>query len=193
MTSSQERRQLERTNGYLADQMQRFVAYTSVGASTVRGQRSPGLVRVLRTLLYDVDLAAFSTCPTSDFSELLNDETRRIKNGMPLGTRHWGIARKVLNIFLRGANYNWLLRQEFGLARLDSVMELPLDSLTAKALKANSPPRSLPRWRGVKHLAPVESALFQLRACEIAAGLGIDCVHLDIFWWVDRKRRYSRP
>ena len=105
---------------------------------------------------------------------------------MPPGARHWGVARKVLNIFLRGATYNWLLRDKYKLDRIEPVLELPLDSLTAKGLKSRSPKRSLLQWHGVKHLKSEDSATFQNRAGEIAAEWQTERVHLDIVFWVER-------
>lgn len=170
----------------LASQMHQWVAYTSVGPSTVRGQRSPGLVTKLRQLLAEVDLNEFSGCDPSDFDDLLNHQTATVKRRMPTGVRHWGIARKVLNIFLRGATYNCYLREMYRLARLEGSLELPLDSLTIKGLKSRSPKRSLPRWHGVKHLEKDDSDRFQLRASEIASEHGVSRVHLDIYLWLER-------
>lgn len=167
-------------------QMHRHVAYTSVGASTVRGQRTPGLVSDLRELLAKVDLAGLADLEPGDFPSFLKAETKRIEQGMPTKSRHWGIARKVLNIFLRGAMYNHYLRREFKLHRFEDVLELPMDSLTAKGLKAKSKPRSLPRWTGVKHLTASGNKHFQERAGEIASKHGMARVHLDIYLWLER-------
>jgi hypothetical protein len=89
--------------GDFLTQMGKHVAYTSVGPSTVRGQRNPGLVSKLRELLSAVDLADIASREPQDFPNSLESETRRIEQNMPAASRHWGIARKVLNIFLRGA------------------------------------------------------------------------------------------
>jgi hypothetical protein len=153
----------------LTAQLKKYVAYTSVGASTVRGQRTPGLVSKLRELLMEeVDLCEFGRVSAHGFGPMLDAATEAIRSRMPPGTRHWGIARKVLNIFLRGAFYNIYLREAFGLAGLERLLELPLDSLTVVGMKKRSPARSLPRWRGVKHLTPEHSASFQERALAIA-------------------------
>ena len=84
----------------LLTQMHRHIAYTSVGASTVRGQRTPGLVARLRELLSDLDLSRMTALKPHEFPSFLDAETERIKRRMPDGVRHWGIARKVINIFL---------------------------------------------------------------------------------------------
>lgn len=170
----------------LITQMHRWVAYTSVGPSTVRGQRSPGLVANLRQKLAEIDLAKFAGCSPPDFPDLLDAQTASVKRHMPSGIRHWGIARKVLNIFLRGATYNCYLRHAYNLGGLEDMLELPLDSLTVQGLKARSPQRSLPRWHGVRHLTKGASDRFQDRASEIAREHEVSRVHLDIFLWLER-------
>lgn len=168
------------------DQMHKHVAYTSVGPSTVRGQRTPGLVTKLRELLSEVDLAGLEAVEPQDFPNFLKSETKRIEQHMPAAARHWGIARKVLNIFLRAATYNHYLRRRFKLDRFEDLLELPMDSLTAKGLKSRSPARSLPRWRGVKYLTPTDNQHFQARARQIAMERKTACVHLDIYLWLER-------
>ena len=170
----------------LIDQVNNWIAHTSVGPSTVRGQRSPGLVDRLRKLLIRVDLQSFAKCQKADFLNLLNVETETIKRQMPRGKQHWGIARKVLNIYLRGAMYNAFLRKEYKLNQIESCLELPLDSLTANGVKKRSPKRSLPTWTGVKNLSEHDSRRFQERAQTIADEMGIHRIHLDIYLWLDR-------
>jgi hypothetical protein len=123
----------------------------------------------------------------------LNDETERLLSGIPKSARHWGVARKSLNIFLRGATYNWHLRSEYRLSRVESWLELPLDSLTAKRLKEDSLKHPLPRWKGVKYLSHADSDLFQARAHEIAKAKKIPRIHLDVFFWVNRQENGSEP
>lgn len=175
-------------NGFL-DQMRKHVAYVSVGPSTVRGQRTPGLVTSLRELLADVDLAQLATCGSTDFPNFLDGETERIERRMLAAARYWGIARKVLNIFLRAATYNHFLRDQFSLDRVESCLELPMDSLTANGLKARSQKHllgRLPRWKGVRHLTPAANHQFQERATRIAELEKTLRVHLDIYLWLER-------
>lgn len=144
------------------------------------------MVTKLRDLLADIELGEFARCRPSRFEELLNVEAAKIVRRMPRDARHWGIARKVLNIFLRGATYNSFLREDFKLHRIERQLELPLDSLTVKGLKKRSPKRSLPRWHGVKNLSEADSDRFQVRASEIAADLEVERIHLDIYLWLER-------
>jgi hypothetical protein len=170
----------------LIAQMREYVAYTSVGASTVRGQRKPGLVSRLRRLLAAIDLEQFAQVPKEEFKELLDEETSAIQRRLPPKNRHWGIARKVLNIFLRGALYNTYLREAYNLDHLEDVLEIPLDSLSAAKMRQRSSKGALPRWRGVKYLTPEDSRRYQARASELATEWGMARVHLDIYFFVDR-------
>ena len=47
----------------------------------------------------------------SDYVAYLNDQTKRFMTEMPKGGRHWGMARKCLNLFFRDALYNFYLRE----------------------------------------------------------------------------------
>jgi hypothetical protein len=168
----------------LLDQMKSYVAYTSVGASTVRGMRSPGLVRRARVALSEVDLSRYAKVKQDKFQNLLDEDTSMVLARTRLPKKDWGVGRKVLNIFLRGALYNVYLREQFRLDRIETIMEIPLDSLTAKGIKRLSPPKSLPRWKGVRHLSPSASAEFQARAIELAnSTFGTNRVHLDIYFY----------
>jgi hypothetical protein len=103
----------------------------------------------------------------------------------------WGLARKVLNIFLRDCYYNGLLMNTYKLKSAERFFEVPLDSVVAKALKAGQPRGALPPWRGVKHLSPEDSARFQEAALALCRSWNIARVHLHTFLWVrgaDRSR-----
>ena len=80
----------------LTSQLRHWIAYTSVGPSTVRGQRSPGLVTKLRQLLTEIDRDEFSDCEVSDFNDLLNLRTASMQRRMPIGVRHWGTERSTV-------------------------------------------------------------------------------------------------
>lgn len=167
-------------------QMQDYTAQVSVGASTVRGQRTPGLVTRCRQLLKEIDLRDFAVATSTAFEKRLDSATVDFRRALPGSSRHWGIARKVLNIFLRNALYNTYLREHYSLQSIESLLEIPLDSISAKGLKKQSTPKKLPRWKGVKHLTPADHATFQAQASAIAAERSLARVHLDVFLWVDR-------
>jgi hypothetical protein len=167
--------------------MQEYVAFASVGASTVRGQRAPGLVASCRAELQRENLSAFSTNRPDAFARAIDRETARIQSALPRNGRSWGIARKVLNIFLRNALYNVCLHGHYKFRSVESLLEIALDGMIVRGLKKQSPPRSLPRWRGIKYVTPEESAAFQARSQEIALERGTHRVHLDAALWMDRR------
>ena len=102
---------------------------------------------------------------------------------LPIGARHWGLARKVLNIFLRDCLYTTYLDEAFHLRRSEALFEIPLDSLTATNLKRGTGRGALPPWPGVKHLSKPDSVRFQQATEEEARKRGIARVHLDAVWW----------
>jgi hypothetical protein len=127
--------------------LRRRTAELSVGASTVRragrngsgssARATAGSAQGLRRLIALSLLAA------------LDRETVRIQRQLPDGARHWGVARKVLNIFLRSCVYSRPLASAYGLAHIDRWLELPLDSQVAEGIVMCSGAK-LPRWRTVK-------------------------------------------
>ncbi|WP_442484452.1 hypothetical protein [Aeoliella sp. SH292] len=170
----------------LITDIQSYIAYGSVGASTVRGLRTKGVVDACRKALKQTDLRKFATSSEARFQECLDIETARIKRAIPSTARHWGVARKVLNIFLRGCLYNIYLNQHFKLSKAEHLFEIPLDSISAKAIKLNSDWENTPRWRGVKYVTPDVSHRYQELAADIAKQRNICRVHLDALFWGGR-------
>jgi len=120
-----------------------------VAASTVRGLRTKGVVAAAREALHNVDLKPYGVATADSFRSRLDADTENVRLALPDGTQFWGVARKVLSIFLRGALYNTYLTAHFGLSDLDACYEIPLDSLSAAGIRDNTSERPLPRWVGV--------------------------------------------
>src|SRR5262249_55604340 len=148
--------------------VQQRCARVAVGASTVRGQRAPGLVQAARAHLATLDLQQFGVSGPALFRRRLDRATERLARSLPLRGRSWGVARKLLNIFLRDALYTSYLREAFRLDRAEHLLELPLDSITAKRLQAEVGRGRLPRWQGVKRVSPAASTELQAAAAAIA-------------------------
>lgn len=102
---------------------------------------------------------------------------------MPSDARSWGLARKLLNIFLRDCLYTVYLRDAYHLDRAEAHLEIPLDSITSAELRANSKRGELPAWRGVRDLTWRTSREYQRVGSRVAKELGIERVHLDAYWW----------
>lgn len=155
----------------------------AVAPSTVRGLRTKGVVEDARRALREVDIRPLATANTKRFALALDTATERVRKGLPRGAQHWGVARKVLNIFLRDVLYTRYLCDEFSMQRAEWLLEVPLDSITAKHIKQSAGRGRLPAWPGVKNVTPELSRRFQKAAAVEAADRGFARVHLDALWW----------
>ena len=162
--------------------IQSRVARMAVGPSTVRG-RPEGTAESARRFLRHVPLRRFAVSENRRFTSELDRTTRELLSALPAGARQWGLARKVLNIYLRDCAYSAHLRGAFRLGLAERYCELPLDSITAAQLLKVSGGMPLPRWRGIGALVPDVSAQYQAAATKIARRLRVRRVHLDVFWW----------
>lgn len=162
--------------------IQSSAARGAVGASTVRGRGNSGTASAARAFLRTIDLKPFGLGRAA-FAAALDRSTDELRAALPRAARRWGLARKVLNIFLRNCLYNSYLNAHFGLDRAEALFELPLDSITALHVKRAAGRGALPPWPGVKHLTPLLSAKFQAAAADEAARMRIARVHLDAVWW----------
>jgi hypothetical protein len=168
--------------GEVLQAVQSRAARAAVGASAARGRCNTGTVVAARAFLRQLDLAPFGSSPKS-FTELLDRMTDELSAELPRRARHWGLARKLMNIFLRDCLYTTYLDDVFRLRNVETQLELPLDSVTARQLKRAAGRGVLPPWPGVKHLSRALSAQFQNAAETEAERRGLARVHLDALWW----------
>ena len=169
--------------------LQKWIAATAVGASALRKQGARGVIRAAQEHLASVDLKRFSTSSQNGFRCALDNETERLRQELPRNARHWGAARKALNVFLRDAFYNHYLRKHFSLTRAEQFYEVALDSYVVAGLKRHSLRGELPRWYGVKNLTPEVSKGYQNFALLLAKRKGIARVHLDAELWLAGKSK----
>ena len=179
-------------NKTLLKDMRSWTAERAVGASTVRGAGVRGVVSAARGALERVNLGRFKVRSRAQFLKVLDQETEKIRRKLPEGVRHWGIARKVLNIFLRDVVYNRHLSLQLGLCRIECWLELPLDSLVAKGIRASSKEDKLPRWRTVKGLTRDVSDRYQTAARRIAKKEEVHPIHLEYYWRQIGQKRLDR-
>lgn len=103
----------------------------------------------------------------------------------------WGLARKLLNIYIRDCVYSRMLCAHYRLEAIEPFLEVPLDSFTGKALNAEAKARGqthrLPDWQSIKGLEREESDRFQAFASELAEERGHARVHLDVLMWGARE------
>lgn len=162
--------------------VQSRVARSAVGASAARGRGNTGVVTAARQHLRRLNIARFDANPAA-FRRALDRETAALLAALPRGARHWGVARKLLNIFLRDCLYTTYLAKDFHLARSEGSFEIPLDSITALNVKRAGARGALPPWPGVKHVTPALNDQFQQAAALKAAKEGLARVHMDAVWW----------
>jgi len=185
----------------LLQALQSQLARAVTEPSTVRGKGNSGVAAAARAYLTQLDLAKLGADPEG-FPVLLNKRTGSLlKTFAGEARERWGLARKILNLFLRDAVYNVHLRTAYRLAALEPHLELPLDGETAsrvrreyrKLQKARPDLPDLPKWSGPFALTPQESHAHQRAALEVAQAYGLPArIHLDAFFWA-LERDEPRP
>ena len=163
--------------------IQSRTARVAVTASAARGRNNAGVVAASREYLCEVNLRDFGDAPRAKFHLVLDAHTRALVKRLPPKARRWGLARKFLNIFLRDSLYTAELQRAYRLNRHADLLEIPLDSITARELKKIAGRGGLPSWPGVRNLKAEVSRQYQAVATEEAKRRGIDRVHLDAIWW----------
>jgi hypothetical protein len=165
--------------------VQAHVARATLGPSALRRQ-GIGVANAARPFFATLSLAPFATRSPPAFARQLNFSTDALTQAFPAGSGSWGLARKLLNIFLREALYNHYLAAHYGLHVAERLFEVPLDSITGGHIYRLSR-GTLRSWPGVKHLTPELNASYQAVATQHASGRFIARVHLDAIWWGARN------
>lgn len=165
------------------DLLQRRIGSTSVGPSTARGMGPAGTIPAARRFLQKLEIDRFVQRSESAFRAELDAATLELRKALPKGAKNWGSARKFLNIFLRNCAYNKYLCAKHQLEKIESWLEVPIDSHVAKGLKSEGKRGDLPRWHTVIRLTPEENATYQEFALSFAQREGVLRVHLDVKYW----------
>lgn len=172
--------------------MQRKTGVTAVGPAVMMGQRKgiKGLLRATQEYLGEkIVLSRIPMSSQKAYANWLDRKTELLLDAMQKKIEHrpWGLARKALNLFMRDAVYNKYLSKHFGLSKLESWLEVPLDSKVARGLKHRHGGSALPRWPGLKHLKSSDSQKFQEFAGEYAKTQNTKRVHLDIYLFLENR------
>ena len=177
------------------------LARAATESSTVRGRGNAGVAAAARAYLTQLDLAKLAANPEALPAHLDQHTVSLLETFQGEAHARWGLARKILNLFLRDAVYNVHLRTACGLGPLEPRLELPLDGESAKRvrrdyrrLRKDRPDLpNLPAWKGPFVLRPRESRDHQQAALEVAEAKGLRArVHLDAFFW-SLERDEPRP
>jgi len=148
----------------------RRVANISIGASTMRGQ-GVDLEKARKFLWLDLNLNELREMPKKRFERWLNKKTKSLVKEFkktPGDQNNWGAARKAINIFLENAFYNRFLSEEYGLQKLEDMLEVPLDKSVMQGLRDDSKAKVIPKRQSIKRLDKRNSNKFQKLAREVA-------------------------
>lgn len=165
--------------------MQRYIAGWAITPSVVRGAGAPNVLNVARTFVERLDLRTIGRINPDGYVRKLDKWTVGLMAQLPEGARRWGLARKIINVFMVGVYLNGYFSEACGWKRFGEVLETPLDSRAANGLIDLARERNieLPRWAGVRALTQADSALYQNFASQHAGTLKIPRACLDIVLW----------
>jgi hypothetical protein len=167
----------------LINALRRRMASTSVGPSAARNMGPKGTISAARDYLASLDLRKFIKKSEKDFAKYLNETTIDFAKHLPPRARHWGSARKFLNIFLRQVIYNRFLCEHYNLYHIEPWLEVPLDSHVAKELRKERGGDVLPRWKTVISVDSETNHKYQEYAAKVAKMNNMHRVHLDVLYW----------
>ena len=173
----------------LCQAMKVYLARVAPAGPALRNQGAKGMAKAARKFLRKVNLGRIPAGKQADFARWLNAKTAELRRAFPEGGRHWGAARKVMNLFLRHACYNVFVREKHRLHKLERWLEVPLDGIVAKKLKDEDACGVLPTWPGLKGLDKNVSNEYQHFAESFAKQKGIARVHLDPLLWGEQRTK----
>jgi len=170
-------------DGEQLEMMQRYVANIAISGSTLRNQGAEGVASVARAFLSELDLNVLRETEPEQYPNLLDEWTEGLRARLPVGARHWGTARKALNVFMVQTFMNKYLSREYDLTRFGDVLETPLDSQATRKLRRIAGRARLPRWNGIVNLREGDSQRYQEFASTVADQEDIPRACLDIMLW----------
>jgi hypothetical protein len=162
--------------------IQKRIANTSVGASTVRGQPK-NTAQNIRIFLKNIDVFQFSQInQEQEFQYILNQLTNNLIEKMPNG--NFGFARKCLNIFLFEICHNTVLVKKYGLDKIIPYLEVPLDNPNEKKLRKEAKEQKNWNWSSIKKLEFQDSEKIQAFAKKyMKKEHGFERVYFDLINW----------
>ena len=163
--------------------MQTYVANIAISGSTLRNQGAKGVVAAAREFLGTLALKELVCIESPQYPCLLTKWTAELRSYLPVNARHWGTARKAINVFMVQTFLNKYLYREFELHRFADMFETPLDSKAASKLKKEVPETNLRNWNGIRALTEEDSTLYQQAATTLAQQYHIPRACLDTVLW----------
>jgi hypothetical protein len=180
--------------------IRRYVAETSVGASTKRSYIVKGGARC-QDLLYEIELSVLKGKTERQFGNWLERETNLLRAQLrrqrrkAYGVETYGMARKILNIYLHNVYYNRPLCDEYALDAFEGALEVPIDRHVREWLfriaEETVPQIEInPLIRNVQRIWEIDkkkNRCFQDLAVRAARQLGTTRVHLDAYFYRGNK------
>lgn len=178
-------------NMQFIDFVQKRIANISASPSAVRGQPEGTKNKAIK-YLESIKLHDFSNINDENkFKNLLDEHTALLREQLP--SKSWGIARKVLNIFLFQATQDINLNKKYALDKIIAFLEVPLDNPNAKTLMkiAKNNDKELYKglkWESISKLECKMSMKFQDYATRYAKQkYGKERCYLDVYWWASEE------
>jgi len=162
----------------------------SITASTVRSQGKGTLSLARGFFAEEFDIARLRAPSERAYLRRLDEATEALHSQLSGKGKTFGLARKLLNIYIRDCVYSRILCDHYRLERIEPFLEVPLDGIVGGALVREAcdrgQPRRLPAWHKIKGLTRGESDTYQAFASELAEEKGLARVHLDVVLWGGR-------
>lgn len=155
--------------------LQRHLAFAAIAPTTLRGMLPVGARPLVCEALATLPLAELTN---AEFAPLLDDWTDQLRDKIDAA---WGPMRKALNLFLRDASYNVWTRDAFALDQVEPLLEIPLDGIVMRQLRART--RHSLATVPVIGLTEAISDTYQDAATLLAREKGELRVHLDLELW----------
>ncbi len=174
-------------------ELQAHQTRVSISASAVRSQGS-GTAEIARAFLADeLSLSTLRVSSESAYLHRLDSLTVGLQRRLRGKARSFGLARKLLNIFIRDCVYSRPLCLHFRLEQIEPYLEVPLDGIVGKRLREaaleQGQGQRVPRWQSIRALTRAESDQYQSFASELSARRKLARVHLDVTFWGFRESR----
>jgi hypothetical protein len=169
------------------DELRMHQTRVSITVSAVRSQ-GPGTGEIARRFLADeLELAHLRVASEGAYLRRLDEATTALRRRLKGKASTFGLARKLLNIYIRDCVYSRMLCAHYRLKSIEPFLELPLDGIVGQALvdaaRERGQLRRLPRWKSIRALTREDSKSYQDFAVELAAERRMARVHLDVTLW----------
>ncbi len=172
-------------------ELQWHQARVSITVSTVRSQGAGTGEIARRFLAEELEISRLRGPSERAYLVRLDEATEALRNRLKGKARTFGLARKLLNIYIRDCVYSRILCAHHRLESIEPFLELPLDGIVGRALvraaRERGQFRRLPKWTSIRALSREDSDAYQAFAIELAAERSLARVHLDVAIWGARS------